>query len=360
MGFAKICKQGTPISLALLFALAMTVFVYANGVNGINGANTVDDEYENGIVTPQEPIVEEPLWNDDMIADRNPTRRVQHVTLRGVFPDIQPAFGPAYEALNEHISTAASAMIENALRLRARTVTFSYEVHATVDVVSIVMNASIAAVTTRETVKSINFSPRTGELLNLEEAMGFNVAPLAERILTEWMRDNPERYYSALTAPLSSFYLTETRLVFLFDEFQISTVAGSPGRLELTRAHIMALPPIAPAQYKILEDVYNIKMVPVGVIARYMGYNAQSQLYLSPRRVHIWRDDTRAHLMMTLILGENSYDWEGNFQRPLEAAPILYNGRTLIPITFFDQIMPRTTYHVDEYGYIHFLAYRSR
>jgi hypothetical protein len=342
---AKTFRQGALLALALLFAFTTRMFANEADIN----ANIVIEE----------PPVTEVLWQEDMIANRTPTRRVNGITLRGVFPDIQPSFGPAYADINERISAAANDLINNAQQRRATTITFSYEVFATHRAVSVVMYASIEAVTTREAVRTINFNPATGEPSSLECAMGYDIAPLVERILTEWTRDNPERYYAAITAPLSAFYVTGEQLVLLFDEFQISTAAGSVGRVELTLAHIIRPRPISPAEYRIEEDIYNLKMVPIGTIARELGHYVRSNI--PQGRASIYWDDSRTLPIMELALGVNSYNWgEGSQQRTLEAAPVIYGGRMLIPITFFDQIMPRTTYHVDEYGYIHFLAHRPQ
>jgi hypothetical protein len=343
----KILKQGILFFLALLFAFVVQVF--AGEVTTIGN--------EDGAET-DEPVV--PVWQNSMISDREPTRRVNQVALRGVFPNIAPAFGESHRELNAAISDAASTLIDNALRLRARTITFSYEVYSTIynelEVVSVVMYADIAAVTNRKSVISVNFNAVTGERLTLSNVMGNDFPPLPVRILSEWTRDNPERFYAAATAPLSSFYITDTTLVLLFDEFQISTIAGSVGRLEMTLSNILRLDPIPPSEYIIRQDVYNLKMVPIGPIARNMGFYPVHEP--SQNRVRIWWDNTQTRLMMDIHFGINRYAWEGITPRTLEAVPVLINGRTMIPITFFDRIMPLTTYHVDENGYIHFITYK--
>jgi len=349
----KYMKQGVLFSLALLFAFAVKV----------NANETDDIVEEEPIIVIEEPVIILPVWEEDMISERTPTRRVNHIALRGVFPDILPAFGESYVEINERISAAATDLIDGALRLRARTITFSYDVHSTIynetEVVSVVMYASIAAVTVREAVRTINFNAQTGEAMTLACVMGENFAPLPMRILTEWTHNYPERYYSAQNAPLSAFYITDTQLILLFDEFQISTAAGGLGRLEMTLDRIIRLEPIPPHLYQIREDIYNLKMVPIRLIIEEMGYDVDWDR--REGRVHIWRSGSRDDndLMMEIIMGQNRYGWGDVPARALEALPMidLPNGRILIPITFFDQIMPRTIYYVDDDGYIHFLAY---
>jgi len=343
-GIKKAIKQGWVCVLVFLFAFNTVVF-----------ANPLD---EMETPAPEEPAITVPLWNDSMVADRTPTRQITNIRLRGVFPDIQPHFGEAYEELNAHISATASDLIDSALRLRARTITFSYQVEATPQVVSVVMYAAIAAVTLREAVRTINFCPQTGKLLTITCVMGDDFPPLVERILTQWTRDYPERFYSALTAPISAFYITHTQLVFLFDEFQISTDPGGVTRLEMTLANIIRLTPIAPTEYRVLEDIYNLKMVPIRNITQALGFDHETDS--REGRVRIWRDIERTEMMMEINKGVNAYHWGGSAGRALESSPMLLNGRVLVPITFFDQIMPRTTYRVDDEGYIHFLSYNPR
>ncbi|MCL2604195.1 MAG: copper amine oxidase N-terminal domain-containing protein [Defluviitaleaceae bacterium] len=352
----KYFRQGILFSLALLFALTLRVL-----------ANEIDDEDRLPVEEPieiEEPAEIEPVWRDEMIADRTPTRRVNHITLKGVFPDIQPSFGEAYDKINEQISLAATDLIDGALRIRARTITFSYDVHAAVyndiEVVSVVMYAGIAAVTTREAVRSINFNAATGEPLTFACVMGSDFAPLPMRILSEWTRENPERFYSARTAPLSAFYITDTLLVFLFDEALITTEVGEAGRLEMKLENIIRLTPISPDQYRILENIYYLKMVPIRPIMEQLGYNIVWE-GRNARAMIWWDANSRdsGSLMMEINMGVNRYGWRGIPARTLEAPPMMdiANGRIFIPITFFDLIMPRTTYYVDEDGYIRFLAY---
>jgi len=343
---ANTLKQGILLSLALLFVLGISV--QAN-----------PDAYAQStyppLITPLSP-----RWQPHMVVDRVPTRRVNNISLRGVFPDITPDFAH-YQALNQHISDTAGTLIDSALRLRARTITFSYEVFATHEVVSIVMYASIAAITNREAVATINFHPITGEILTIPAVMGEDFPALVEGILTNWTRDFPETHYAAITAPLTAFYLTHDKLVILFDEFQITNEPGDLTRLELRLERIIRIQPIAPIDYYVRTQIYNLIMVPLKPILHQLGYYATSH---DEGIVRIWANPSQTHLISELRLEENHFVWDGGMPRTLESPPLAHNDLhdniVMVPITFFDRVVPLTTYHVDNSGMIHILAYRAR
>jgi len=370
---SKILKQGILISLALLFVFTLPVAANNGDVLSDYMEEPQRDENTNGVENPdydEDPddnnedeeieisVVERTgLWQDSMIADRPPSRLVGNLQLRGVFPDIQPDFGPTYTALNADISDAASALIDTALRLRARTITFSYEVFTTSEVVSVVMYASVAAVTTREIVATVNFHPITGVRLSVACVMGADFPALVDRELSDWARRYPERHYAAILAPVSAFYMTDEKIVILFDEFQVSTVAGSLTYMEFRLENIVRVR-IAPIQYNVRPEIYNLKMVPVAFIVSALGYYPVLDLTYGPR-VRIWRNSNHTGLVSELRMGVNSFSWNDSIPRTLETWPRTNRGTTLlVPITFFDRIMPRVTYRVDAEGYIHFLSYR--
>jgi hypothetical protein len=348
----KLLLQGVLISLALLFA--STVTVHANENTRVTPDLTISaDIVENDNDAPIS------LWQDSMVSHRTPTRRMYGIALRGEFPNILPAFGEAYAALNEQVSAAATSLIESAQALRARSVTFSYEVFAAQNVVSIVMYAALETNDMRELIKSINFDPHTGDILTIADVMGEAFPALAVRKLDEWTRANPARFYNPLTAPLGAFYTTGEMFVLLFDEFQIRSEEGSLRRKEFLFENIIAVRPILPIEYRPRPDIFNLKMVPIVDIVRYMGYYAAFNPLSG--RVRVWTDEERNVIVSDFTPRHNEFFW-GNVRSravQLESPPYVHDGVLLVPITIFDRVIPRTAYFVDEYSRIHFLAYRG-
>ena len=295
-----------------------------------------------------------PVWQQDMSESEALNDRQQGLDIRGYKPVIQEAFGETYEELNEEILTAIATLIEGARRIRGRSITFDYDVFYTNEVVSIVISATTRAVTDRTSVLSVNFDPRTGDLMTVTQAMGRDITPLVEGKIAEMIRQDPATYHAAFTASPTgqAFYMTETLLVLLFDEFQLSSVPGATMRIELVRDNIMVFT-IPRSYYIISQDRYAIKMMPLRRVLEGVGYDAE---WCPVRRVAEVILD--GEVIMTLTPNENNYQLNGVLQRSLESAPIQKNGGSVyVPISFFEQILGITIYDIDAQGNITFMTY---
>ena len=295
-----------------------------------------------------------PVWQQDMSASVSLDGREQGLDIRGHIPVILENFGSVYYELNDEIESAINTLIDGARRIRARSITFDYEIFSTNQVVSVVLSATTRAVTDRTSVLSVNFNPRTGALMDLNQAMGRDITPLVEGKIAEMIRQNPATYYSAFTAPPTgqAFYVTDTSVVLLFDEFQLSSVPGATTQIELVLDNIRVFT-VPRSDYYISEDRYAIKMMPLYAILTNMGYAAE------------WRNATKTidiylngQIIMTLHPGVNNYQLNGVMQRSLEMAPEIRNGgTTYVPISFFDQILGIIIYNIDAQGNITFMNY---
>ena len=294
-------------------------------------------------------------WRSNMLEGRTLTRREQGLDLRGLIPDIR-SFVTA-SVINEYITDdIVTSLISEARRLRARSISFRYEDHTTDEIVSIVIYADVVTTLPHTLVRSVNFCVSEGRLLSMNEAVGMEIAPLAERILAERIRNNPERYYAALSAPLANqaFYLTNDRLVILFDGFRLSTRVGEVDTIELILENINTVV-LTKDDYR-PDGPYGLKMIPLrDMLEGQLGFDVD------------WFDcdDWGNHAIISrngqnlieLRPDDNEYIVLGTQRRSLEAAPQVIDGRTYIPITFFDQILPLTTFSIGTNGSITFLSY---
>ena len=296
------------------------------------------------------------VWRQDMHETEILERRDQGLDVRGQQPVLLECFGPAYSCINDEIEDAVNSLIEGTRRIRARSITFDYEIFYTNDVVSIVIFATTRAVTDRTSVASVNFNPHTGALVTLVEAMGMDITPLAEGIIADMIRSDPATYYVAFSAPPTgqAFYLTNDVLVLLFDEFQLSSAPSSTRAITLRLTNIKSFS-IAYHDYRISQDRYEIKMMPLRQILTGMGYSDND---------FIWNPDGKeatilrnGRPMVTLVAEENNFLLNGVLQRSLETAPVLDSGTMFVPVSFFDQILGLTAYNIDEQGNIMFMTY---
>jgi hypothetical protein len=340
-----------------LFGILFTATAYARPLDGLFDGDAPPPGYlPPSFFNPPAaaaPVVVAPrAWRSSMLSERALTRRQAGLEIRGVIPVITDAFESA-DIINSHIEDDIVDSLISEARRRARAISFSYKYHASDDIVSIVISANVVTTLPHTLVRSVNFCKDSGRILSMNEAAGKTIAPLAERILAEKIRSNPERYYAALSAPLSTqaFYITSDRLVILFDGFRLSTRVGEVAGIEIILSNIKTVV-LNPEDYR-TDGPYGIKMIPLRSMLEYrLGYNVSwDEVY---RRATISRNGINL-----IELGEdtNEYIILGTQRRALEAPPKMIGDYMYVPITFFDQILPLTTYTIGFDGSITFLAY---
>jgi hypothetical protein len=312
---------------------------------------------------PNHQIAAPPLqgWSSDMLNHRELFGRQEGLDIRGTVPRISMVFDSA-SLINSHIDDyIVTSLVAEARRLRARSITFYFEFHTTDDVISLVIFADVATTLPHTLVRSVNFCTYTGSIFNMNEAMDMAITPLAERILAEIIRANPERYYAALSSNIpEAFFLTRNRLVILFDGFRLSTQVATESTIELTRRNIRSTS-LRINEYR-PDGPYGLKMIPLRyVLADRLDYDVRWYDYeTGRRRIVISRNEID---LIELSPDDNEYIVHGTQRRSLEVAPQIFvdeftgEERTYVPITFFDQILPLTTYTIDRNGRITFLAY---
>jgi len=334
------------IVIVLLLALCAPMITFANP--------TVIEDDSN---PPRNTIqIEEPaprVWQPNMITERTLTRRREGLELRAPIPVVTSAFGSEYVALNSRINEVIESLISEARRISgARTLTFSYEVYHTAEVVSIVIEARVQSTLPRTLVRSVNFSLYDGRLLTINQAMGANILPLAERVLADRIRNNPEHYYAALNAPVmdQAFYVTNEGLVILFDGFSLSSSSGDISTIQFTHADIRTHR--LPRTDYYIQAGYLLKMIPLRLVAETgLGWEVDWHTHRGNPILLVNRDT-----VIELVIADVQYIVSG-VTHTLENAPMMRNTSTYVPITFFDQIMPLTSYSIDAGGTITFIAY---
>ena len=290
-----------------------------------------------------------PSEDEPWITTRSLRPREYGIDIFGYVPILTPAFGTSYSDVNARINDVIfDSIISEARTARARSITFAeLEYHVTGNMVSIVIEAYISSVISRTLVRSVNFCPRTGRALTLQQAMSNNIVPLADSMLAEKMRRYPEQFYAATTVAGQPFYRTSAGVTILFDEFQLSAMVSGVFELHLASRNIRRV--IVPAsQTRPGPDGYDLITVRVRKVIE-LGYGIR----WVDGRVEILLDDEP---IIWMYPGVNEY-FTHDMQRSLEAAPRNINGYNYVPITFFEQILPLTVYSIDSVGNIIFLSY---
>jgi len=334
-------------------ALPLSAFADTNGPTDVADDATdyvTDDMPPCDWLCPGDSTPEE-----DWLTTKELPPRQMGLNILGDIPMVTDVFGESYVLINQRIDDITNALISEARRMRARSITFSHERIETPDMASILIRASVSSAIYSTLVRSVNFCPHTGDFLTLRDAMEFDIVPLANRMLAERMRRSPESFYAAPSVSLDeqAFFVNHNSIVILFDEFQLSSVVSGVFSLELRKANIRTVS-ISTGQLLENDHAYNLMMVPLRYVAENLGYD------VSRRRggANIWwrASASNVQLIAWMYWGINEYHTQ-NMTQSLEAPPYNQHGVTYVPITFFEQVLPLSVYSIDSFGTITFLAY---
>ena len=340
---------------ACLVSLPITAF--AHNAFPHHWLSYLDDEFHwNGGPFPQHTEEEPPI----ITIARTLPDRVEGLDIYGQVPgQFTSSFALAYSDINQRVDDVIDLLINEARRVRARSITFSYEEYRTDSIVSILIEANVSSVISRNLVRSVNFDPHTGELVTIRDVMAFDIVPLAERLLADRMRRYPENYYAAQTVSLDSqaFFVNRRGITILFDEFLLSAMVRDIRTLEISHNNIRHIT-IEPS--RVLSDdgaSYGLLMVPLRDVAEGLGYFVDWCMVGHMAVIYDMAPIAGGQRIAWMQPGHNDY-FTPVMQRSLEAAPQIRNGGDMyVPITFFEQILTLTSYTIDSDSNITFLAY---
>ncbi|MCL2852606.1 MAG: copper amine oxidase N-terminal domain-containing protein [Defluviitaleaceae bacterium] len=194
--------------------------------------------------------------------------------------------------------------------------------------------ADITAASESRQVQTVGFDAAGGTFLTIEDFLGPNAVALTEDYIAAYMRRNPGLFNSVFggLSDSPSFFTREGRVVFLFGQSEIA-----PARLGVTRVEIDTLMvrnvSFTSDEYITVTD-FMVKMIPLREAAEGLGYSLEWSTEDSAVIV------TKESFETRLEIGRNSYALPG---RPdsieLESAPLLRDGVTYVPISFFDAVL---------------------
>ena len=288
-----------------------------------------------------------------MIYENTYELREEGLEIRGVIPYINHLFHGGHEQINQRISLAADMKINAAKDIRARSIIFSYEIYISNKAVSLVLFSTVTAATTSTNVVSINFEPTSGFHITPYDAVGYDIIPLAQKILNEKIRLDPGTYNAAFDAiPINqAYYLTEGKLVLVFNQFQFVKNSEGAARVEIDLAHVHQNE-ITRAGYHQDVSEYMVRMIPLRQVMGALGYTVN--WLPGSNNIDIFIDNV---FFMRLTIGINSYVIPERKPQSLESAPIVIRNNIFVPISFFDQVLSLVTYSVDDRANIMFFSY---
>ena len=350
----KKLKQLT--SFVLISSLCVPLLAMPVNAVAIN-PTTQQVAYDNPPADWRNPQRQDNTWESTWHSDRELPPRQLGLNVQGTVPVLLPHFGNQYQHINEAIDNVVDFLIADARRSRARSITFAYEMRSHDGVVSVLVRASVSGAIYRTLVRSINFCQHTGQLIDITQAMDNNVIPLANRILSDRMRHNPEEFYGLLSVSLEeqAFFVSQNGVTILFDEFQLSSMVSGIFPLELKNSNINTITLLS-GQTLPSTNAYNLLMVPLRLVAEGLGYSVRRCPVEDVIEVYLRDVEGNIQIIAWLTPGINEFRTQDSL-RTLEATPIRVGHHIYVPITFFDHVLPSTVYNLDTFGNITFLAY---
>ena len=290
-------------------------------------------------------------WPDDMLEYQEIDDREEGLEMSGRIPVLTQYAGPIQTRINSVINQTIASKISEAREVRARTLTFAYETYFSDPYMSIILKSTAASASSKTEVVSINFNTNNGELIYAADVVGLHVVQLADRLLVEMVRRNPERYNPGFAGMREdqAFSITDREIIFWFNEFQLAPGFEGIVPLPLDLDSIKEVT-LSRSDYRIREG-FNLKMIPIRVLTD-LGYEVSWDEI--NRRISVFHN---GELVINLTPGVNDYVRESRFTRSLEAAPELIDGFTYVPISFFDQILSLVTFTIDDQNNITFASY---
>ena len=289
------------------------------------------------------------------IADSRVTRLWGESIVRGAIPQANGFASVALEkAYNDRVGEAYNELLAK-MGETAHSVEFSYVVTGDDNYVSTRITAKSVTTFSQESCVCIVFSPKTEKLLNLNDVLGPNGVKLANRVLADAVKAAPEAFNPTVADIIitQDFYMEANVLVMVFDQFEIAPGAEGMVYLPVALDGLTNFTVDKNEYYPSAATQYSVKMVPIRNVSEAFGY--QVTWNGSVVTVDLLRDGT---LVTSVKIGENSFFRPRGAKRKLETAPELVNGRTHVPISFFDEILG-LLYYVDSNGNIVFSNYTA-
>ena len=266
-----------------------------------------------------------------------------NIRITGETPQVSGLVSGAFERdVNARIGEVyrefeLAAIDSNALRLE-----FSFEHITDGNNNFVVIYADIVAANELRQVSVVSFDAAAARFLTLEDFLGPNASCLAERHISEHMRRNPGRFNSEF-AGLSqnpSFIATDGQVKFLFNQAEIAPARFGVVRIAMDAANVRNVS-FDEDEYITVTD-FMVKMIPLRHAAESLGYTVE--WYEADRSIRIINNGFEARLKPD----RNRYSLVGRVEPiELEAAPLLIDGVTHVPVSFFEEILG-ASHSVDE------------
>lgn len=292
--------------------------------------------------------------NSFKVSDKSVESRDKDIDIKGVKPVIDGLTNKTFQTeLNEQIDAQYSVFVKKSSS-GTKKIVFSYKTVDSGDYFSILFYCVIQdAVSSQNYVSTIVVNTESEKIVSLNDIIGPNGVKLINKNFAASIAANPSKYNATFTGieDNHNFYLDGETVHIPFDEFEI--YVGSVGIIESTFliSEIKNFV-IEKGDYR-TKEVYGVKMIPLRLVAEEFGYTLNWNPSNSTVDILL-----NKNIITSVKIDSNSYTTSSTGgKRELESAPLLYDGRTYVPISFFEEILA-TSYAISPNGQITFSVYK--
>jgi hypothetical protein len=280
--------------------------------------------------------------------DKEISLREEGLEIKGRLPVFSGLHGLDAK-LNDQINSIYDQKISRAKESKARSITFRYEYVESHGVFSILIYSSTLTATQKAEVNSINFDIWQEQMVTVNDILGVNGLQLANKVISYKIKNSPERYYPNFPGlqENNAFEYLGDSIVFLFDAFQIAPGSYGIVKISMSKDLVYDYRASKNIDFWIKNDSYKLKMIslrPICTAFEYiLGWNVATQSITLQRQ---------GETEISMNLGKNNYlcaksaelNSEKYVKSVLETSPVVIDGVTYVPISFFDQVLDMVAY----------------
>ncbi len=251
--------------------------------------------------------------------------------------------------LQQNINSAIETVYNNRVQSKnVKSVEFSFDYKVSKEIQSLVIYSKVTDIATKTQIDTICFN--NSNLLKITDVLGINGVQIANKIIQEKMRKQPQVFYPDFDgiSPDQNFFVENGTVRICFGQSEIAPINQGLVYVDVNPDNIV--PFVIKNRNYLVKDDYELKMIPLRDICETFGFNV-TWLNMDSA-VSIYKKDT----YITIYPGKNAYTKGKNYPKSLESAPEIINGITYVPLSFFELFLD-AVYTVDSNDNIIFSYY---
>ncbi len=270
----------------------------------------------------------------DYADNKNVSANKNNLKITGSIPVIKNLINPMFQyKLNKAIENVYNEKISAAESKKIHSLNFSYEIIPDTRYISVLIYSTNPS-TKQSEVTSFVITKAVNEYASVNSILGSNGISFVNKYVSNKISsDTKTKYFnSASITENTPFYVKNGNITIVYGAGSIAAVSKGVLRFDVPSGNITNLSVSSENYYT--KPLYGVKMINLRYAVQSFGYaltwdSKQNKITVSKNGSPI----------TTITIGRNSYS-KGKFSpKQLEYAPEIKDGRTYVPISFFEEIL---------------------